>query len=180
MSFDLIMNRARFNQKADFSNIVLSGTDVDFFTEIDNKYYVLIEWKSRFANMPTGQTIGFNRLAADLGQIKPVFHLIAYHDTEVTHSIHGDNSYVRQVIYRLPNMAKHENYYYKAGVPSVNQWLGDFSYEWRIQKILKKGSVPLWEGIPVADDNLAVITQPTGPSAFFDHIREIRHSYECR
>jgi hypothetical protein len=43
MTFDLIKSPARFNQKADFSNILLSGTDVDFFAEIDNKFYVLVE-----------------------------------------------------------------------------------------------------------------------------------------
>lgn len=178
MTFDLIMNPARFHQKADFSNILLSGTDVDFFSEVDNKYYLLVEFKSKGAMLLAGQAIGFNRLASDLGRVKPTFHLIAYHDTEVSDSIHGDNSFVRQVIYRLPNMPKHENYYYKAGVPSLNQWLGDFSYEWRIQKVLKKGCVPLWEGLPVVGDDWDKVSQPKGPTAFFDHIRPVRYSYE--
>ena len=188
MTFSHIHTPARFNQKADFSNILLPGTDVDFFTEIDDKFYVLVEWKSRNVVLPMGQSIGFNRLANDLGKVKPTFHLIAYHTTETKDSIHGDNSFVRQVIYRLPNMSKQQNYFYKSEVPTVNQWLADFSYEFRVQKVLSKGCVPVWEGVPVVGDDLDGIPvigddcngipQTQGPSAFFDQIRPKRHAYE--
>jgi hypothetical protein len=125
-----------------------------------------------------GQSIGFNRLANDLGQVKPTFHLIAFHTTETKDNIHGDNSYVRQVIYRLPNMPKQQNYFYNSSMPTVNQWLADFAYEFRVQKVLCKGCVPVWEGIPVLGDDWDKVSQPKGPLAFFDQIRPIRHSYE--
>ena len=175
-----IYSPQRFNQKADFSGVLLPGTDIDFFSEYGNKLYVVVEWKCVGAGLPPGQMMGFKRLVNDLGQVKPVFVVVAYHDTHPSENIDGKNSRVAQVFYRLPNMTKMDDYIYEAGdLPTLNEWLGDFSYEWRLQRVLKARPVPLWEGIPaIVEEDWDGTTQPQGPSAFFDHIRPVRHSFE--
>lgn len=176
-----ILNQARFDQKADFNGLLLAGTDIDFFSEIDRKLYLLVEWKCSGTDLPKGQRIGFERHTNDLGQVKPTFHVVAYHDTEPTELIKGTNSTVGSVFFRLPNMPKFERYNYRVQQrPTLNQWLGDFSYEWRLQKVLTTHSpLHLWEGIPqICLETWDRVEQPKGPSAFFDHIRSLRQAYE--
>lgn len=181
MTFSLINNRPRFNQKADFSNMLFSGTDIDFFAEVDTRLYLLVEWKSLGTGLPMGQSLGFKRHTKDLGKVKPTFHVIAYHDTTPDEAIHGENSFVAQVMYRLPNMTRMEEYHYENEVPSLNQWLADFSYQWRVQKVLRSGPIPLWEGIPQIDlESWDRVSQPKGPSAFFDHIKPLVEAYEFK
>ena len=173
-NFSHINNNDRFHQKADFSNVLMAGTDVDFITEIGNQLYVAVEWKVIGNGMPAGQALCFKRLVRDLGKVKPVFHVVAYHDTKASEPIDGDNSFVGQVLYRLPNMARADEYFYEGDTPSLNEWMGDLSYEWGIQRILKFRPVPLWEGIPKVDlETWDGVSQPKGPSAFFDHIRPL-------
>jgi hypothetical protein len=177
-----IYNRKRFDQKADFSSMLLSGTDIDFFAEVKRKLYLMVEWKCVGAGLPFGQMSAFRTHVHDLGQVKPAFHVVAFHDTRPEESMGGENSYVAQVFYRLPNMTSAKEYTYDAEeVPTLNQWLADFSYEWRLQHILKEvRPLPLWEGIPqVKEEPWDGETQWPAPSAFFDHIRPIRQSYEC-
>lgn len=173
-NFSHINNNDRFHQKADFSNVLMAGTDVDFITEIGNQLYVAVEWKVIGNGMPAGQALCFKRLVRDLGKVKPVFHVVAYHDTQASEPINGGNSFVGQVLYRLPNMARADEYFYEGDTPSLNEWMGDLSYEWGIQRILKFRPVPLWEGIPKVDlETWDGVSQPKGPSAFFDHIRPL-------
>lgn len=177
-SFSHINNHDRFHQKADFSNVLLAGTDVDFITEIGNQLYVAVEWKMAGNGMPAGQALCFQRLVRDLGKVKPVFHVVAHHNTQPSDPIDGDNSFVAQVLYRLPNMTRGAEYIYEDDAPSLNQWMGDLSYEWKIKKVLRFGPVPLWEGIPQVDtETWDRVSQPKGPSAFFDHIRPISDAY---
>lgn len=180
MVFSQIYNPDRFNQKADFENLLFAGTDIDFFTEINDKLYLMVEWKCQGAGLPYGQALGFKRLTRDLGQVKPTFLVTAYHHTTTDQSIDGDNSFVGQVFFRLPNMTRMEEFIYSEDEsPTLNQWLSDFSYEWRIQKVLKFEKVSLWEGMPRV--NMATwdrVSQSVGPSALFDHIRPVRHSFE--
>ena len=177
--FKHVYNPARFNQKADFGQVLLPGTDIDFIAEIGDRLYIMVEWKSAGTGMPTGQAMCFKRLARDLGKVKPTFHVVAYHNTHPSEPIHGDNSFVAQVIYRLPNMTRADEYFYEDEAPSLNEWLGDFSYEWRLKGVLRCRPVPLWEGIPKVNlEDWDRVSQPQGPSAFFDHIRPVRHSFE--
>jgi hypothetical protein len=175
--FKHIHSPARFNQKADFGNVLIQGTDVDYLTDINDDIWLMVEWKSGNTGLPSGQAICFKRLTRDLGRIKPAFHLIAHHDTDPNNPINGNNSYVSQVLFRLPNMTYQDDYIYEDDKPSLNEWLGDLSYEFRIQKILRFGPIPLWEGIPNVEDWDGV-TQTAGPSAFFDKLRPVKDSYE--
>lgn len=175
-----IFNPDRFHQKADFGNMLIAGTDVDFFAEIRDRLYLMVEWKCAGAGLPPGQRLAFKRLVSDLGQVKPTFHVVAYHDTQPTETIHGENSMVASVMYRIPNMASGQEYIYDSGdLPTLNQWLGDFSYEWRLQQVLRARPVPMWEGIPrIQHEDWDGTTQTDGPSAFFDDIRPVRHAFE--
>jgi len=178
-SYKQIYNPARFNQKADFGNVLMPGTDIDFIAEIGDRLYIMVEWKTLGAGMPPGQALCFKRLARDLGQVKPTFHVVAHHDTNPNDPIDGNNSFVTQVFYRLPNMTRADEYIYADEAPSLNEWLGDFSYEWRLRKVLRCRPVPLWEGIPKVNlEDWDRVSQPKGPSAFFDLIRPVRHSFE--
>ena len=175
-----IYNPARFHQKANFGNLLMAGSDIDFFCEVRDKLYIFVEWKTKGSGLPTAQALAFRRLSSDLGQVKPVFTVVAFHDTTPDEDIHGDNSFVGEVYYRLPNMSAKEHYIYEGDTPSLNEWLADFSYEWRLQHILqaRQKQLVLWEGIPQIDRDNWDGVQVEGPSAFFDHLRPVREAFE--
>ena len=176
-----IFNEARFNQKANFNSMIMAGSDIDFFCEIKDKMYLFVEWKTFGTSLPRGQSVGYRRLTTDLGLSKPTFTVVANHDTTPSEYITGDNSYVTEVFYRLPNMQFQDRYFYEEGeYPTLNEWLADFSYEWRLQHILQaqKNKLILWEGVPQVDRDNWDGEQVRGPSAFFDYIRPVRQAFE--
>lgn len=175
-----IYNAARFHQKANFQNMLMAGSDIDFFCEVRNKIYIFVEWKTVGTGLPTGQALGYRRLVSDLGQVKPSFCVVAYHDTNPQDDIDGENSFVGEVFYRLPNMSSHQHYIYDEQRCSLNEWLADFSAEWRLQHIIKaqKKGLVLWEGVPQVNRQDWDGEQLEAPSAFFDHIRPVRQAYE--
>ena len=183
---DHIYNEARFNQSSDFSNVVLWGSDMDYFSEVADKAYITVEWKCVGQALPRGQELGFRRLVNDLGKVKPTFLVVAEHETDPSEPIHGDNSHVVSVRYRLPNMYKSEEYLYGEDVPTLNQWLSDFSLYFSVPHRMYRGTPHFWEGHPVqlvSDEEantyeyIEDVPRKPAPSAFFDHLRPVRDAY---
>ena len=183
-----IYNPSRFDQRSDFSGVTLWGSDIDYFSEVAEKAYIVVEWKCQGKELPRGQSIGFKRLINDLGQIKPSFLVVAEHSTSPDDAIHGDNSKVVRVNYRLPNMHTSSQYLYDGPLPSLNQWLSDFSLEFRIPHRMNRNTLNLWEGYagPMlcseeeADGYEYIEDIPRmypAPSEFFDHLRPVKDAY---
>ena len=167
-----IFNMARFNQPADFSQVALQGTDVDFFVEVAGKAFIFVEFKSAGTGITTGQRLAFNRLVDAAGITVPSFLLLAEHRTSTKESIHGPNSFVRAVSYRFPSTMRQEEYAFDEHMPSVNQWLSDFTLAFQLRKKL---TLPreLWDGFPLVVDGPD--GQPTVErhEGFWTHIRPI-------
>ena len=183
-----IFHQARFDQRSDFSEVTLWGSDVDFFSEVNNKAYILVEWKCAGKSLPRGQELGFRRLVSDLGQVKPSFLVVAEHTTTPDEAISGSNSNVISVRYRLPNMHSASEYFYEDMLPTLNQWLSDFSLQFAVPQRMLRSSLELWEGFngPMlcseeeADRYEYIEDVPreySKPSEFFDHIRPVRDAY---
>ena len=184
-----IYNQARFNQSSDFSNVTLWGSDIDYFSEVAERAYIAVEWKCAGQALPRGQELGFGRLVNDLGKVKPSFLVVAEHNTHPDDPIHGDNSYVVSVRYRLPNMYKSEEYRYGEDVPTLNQWLSDFSLHYLIPHRMHRGTPHFWEGFPqqlVSDEEANTYKYiedvprrypDGGPKGFFDYTRTVRDAY---
>ena len=149
--FDHVFNMDRFTQSADFSQVALQGTDVDFFVEVAGKAFIFVEFKTAGTGIPTGQRIAFSRLVDASGQTVPSFQLLAEHQTKTTEAIHGGNSFVRAVTYRFPSMMRQEEYAFDDVMPSVNQWLSDFTLAFRLRQKL---TLPrqLWDGFPLVSE----------------------------
>lgn len=181
-----VYNQSRFNQQSDFSHVALWGSDIDFFSEVADKAYIKVEWKCLGQSLPWGQELGFKRFVHDMGQVKPTFSVIAEHSTDPSEFINGDNSYVRAVRYRLPNMHKSDEYLYMETRPTLNQWLSDFTLEFRIADRMLRGVPQFWEGwsVPLCtkEDSLSYdfiedIPKSTAPSEFFDYIRPVTEAH---
>ena len=183
-----IFDRARFDQQSDFSNVTMWGSDMDYFSEVAEKAYTAVEWNCAGQELPRGQEICFRRLISDLGQVKPCFLVVAEHNTSPEEAIHGDNSKVVRVNYRLPNMHTSSQYLYDGPLPSLNQWLSDFSLEFRIPHRMNRNTPSFWEGY--AGPMLSSEEEANGfeyiediprmypaTSAFFDHIRPVKDAY---
>jgi hypothetical protein len=177
-----INNQARFSQKSDFSQVTLWGSDIDFFSEIAGKCYILVEWKTEGTGLPHAQELAFRRFVQDMGQVKPVFCVIAEHDTHPSEAITGHNSLVKRVRYRLPSMHTSDEYLYEDETPTLNQWLSDCALELRFKNSIFRGVPEFWEGFPVmlcseeeayAYEYIEDIPKKPAPSAFFDHIRPV-------
>lgn len=177
-----IFNKARFNQAADFSKVTLWGSDVDYFSEVANKCYVLVEWKTKGTALPHGQELAYRRFVQDMGNVKPVFCVVAEHETETSDTIHGENSLVKCVRYRFPNMPKSDEYFYEYQRPTLNQWLSDFAVEFRIGPNMMRNTPEFWEGFPKqlcsdeeadAYEYIEDVPRMPAPSEFFDHIRPV-------
>ncbi|MDG1739185.1 MAG: hypothetical protein P8L68_07060 [Paracoccaceae bacterium] len=151
LSHDHIFNHARFSQKADFNQVSFFGTDIDWFTEIANRAYVLADFKCRGTGMGGGQRLAFSRLVNAIGASKPCFMLTAEHSTDPSEAIHGDNSYVTSVLYRLPAMHKYSEYIFDGDCPSLNEWLSDLSFYFRLHKKLKARPT-YWEELPAISE----------------------------
>lgn len=167
-----IFNQARFDQKADFSQVCLQGTDVDFFVEVGRKAFIFVEFKTAGTGIPTGQRIAFNRLVDAAGITVPSFLLLAEHRTTTDETIHGRNSYVRAVSYRFPSMARQEEYAFDEHMPSVNQWLSDFTLAFQLRQKL---TLPreLWDGFPLVVDGADGEPLVETHEGFWTHIRPI-------
>lgn len=183
-----IFNKARFEQQSDFSNVTLWGSDIDFFSEVADKAYIAVEWKCAGQELPRGQEIGFRRLISDLGQVKPSFLVVAEHTTQPSDAISGNNSKVVRVNYRLPNMHAPNQYLYEGPLPSLNQWLSDFSMEFKTPQRMLRGTPSFWEGYagPMlcseeeADGYEYIEDIPRmypATSEFFDHLRPVKDAY---
>jgi len=183
-----IFNKARFEQQSDFSNVMMWGSDIDYFSEVADKAYIAVEWKCAGQELPRGQEIGFRRLVSDLGQVKPSFLVVAEHSTSPDDAIHGDNSKVVRVNYRLPNMHAPGQYLYDGQLPSLNQWLSDFTLEFQIPHRMNRNTLHPWEGY--AGPMLCSEDEANGyeylediprmypaPSEFFDHLRPVKDAY---
>jgi hypothetical protein len=172
MNFPHIYNAGRFNQSADFSQVALQGTDVDFFVEVAGRAFIFVEFKSAGTGIPTGQRIAFTRLVEAAGQTVPSFQLLAEHRTNTTDAIHGGNSYVRTVTFRFPSMMRHEEYAFDEHMPSVNQWLSDFTLAFRLRQKL---TLPreLWDGFPLVVDGPDGQPLVERPHGFWTHIQPI-------
>ena len=183
-----IYDQARFDQRSDFSEVTFWGSDVDFFSEVNGKAYILVEWKCAGKSLPRGQELGFRRLVSDLGQVKPSFLVVAEHRTTPDEAINGNNSKVISVRYRLPNMHSASEYFYEDMLPTLNQWLSDFSLEFVVPERMLRSSLELWEGFDgpmlCSEDEANryeyiedVPREYSKPSEFFDHIRPVRDAY---
>jgi hypothetical protein len=172
MSFPHIFNIDRFNQSADFSQVALQGTDVDFFVEVAGKAFIFVEFKSAGTGIPTGQRIAFTRLVDAAGLTVPSFLLLAEHRTDTKDSIHGRNSFVRAVTYRFPGMMRQEEYAFDEHMPSVNQWLSDFTLAFQLRQKL---TLPreLWDGFPLVVDGPDGEPLVERHEGFWTHIRPI-------
>jgi len=79
-----IRNRERAKQLRDFTGLrwgKITPTDIDSFTEFDDKLYVWTEAKLRGVKMPYGQRLAFQRLCdaiAETGRIAT--YLVVEHD----------------------------------------------------------------------------------------------------
>lgn len=181
-----IYNKARFNQKSDFSAVTLWGSDLDFFSEIANKCYVVVEWKTKGTELPNAQELAYRRFVQDMGNVKPVFCVVAEHDTDPSEAIHGDNSVVKRVRYRLPNMHTSDEYLYVNDIPTLNQWLSDCALNLRIPHRMCRNVPEFWEGFPKqlctdAEANeyecIEDVPRTPPPSEFFEHINPVLADY---
>ena len=167
-----IFNMARFNQHADFSQVALQGTDVDFFVEVAGKAFIFVEFKSAGTGISTGQRIAFTRLVNAAGLTVPSFLLLAEHRTTTDESIHGANSFVRAVSFRFPSMMRQEEYAFDEHMPSVNQWLSDFTLAFQLRQKLTLER-ELWDGFPLVVDGPDGQPMVERHEGFWTHIRPI-------
>ena len=170
----IIYNKARFEQQTDFTEIVTWSSDIDLYSNINNKAHVWTEFKTIGSGVPYGQKLAFKRLVSDMGQVKPAFLAIAEHDTRPSEYIDGSNSICRSILYRLPNMFSVQEYIYETHFPTVNQFISDLTLHLTQPKALKAAPT-FWEGFNLLDvteeyDCIDDIPKDI-PEEFFHHIR---------
>lgn len=147
MAFEHIHSHDRFHQKADFSQVSIWGTDIDYMAEINNRFFILCDWKVRHTGMPNGQRLAFSRMVNAIGLSKPCMFLVAEHNTDPLEPLHGNNSFVTSVMYRFPDMRKWDEYIYEGKCPTLNEWLSDLSFYFNLRK--KLTALPTdWEELP--------------------------------
>jgi len=95
--------KARAAQGRDFTGLRygnITPTDIDALIEYKDKAYVIIEYKFREAEVPTGQMMALERMCDDLQNFKHTILIIARHNQPVEQDIDGANAIVEKYRWR--------------------------------------------------------------------------------
>lgn len=100
-----IKNRERRRQILDFSrllfNVSATPTDADFFLEINDKVYIIGEYKFMNAPLPHGQELALTRLCDALTETgRSALLFVAQHDAPVEFDVDGAAATVERLRYR--------------------------------------------------------------------------------